>query len=86
MEKVLTETNIKEIVEEITERVRSMKKTGATLVVLSGELGAGKTALSKEIAKYLGVKDKIVSPTFVIMKSYKTKDKKFLYILVIYLE
>jgi len=77
MEKVLTENNIKETAKEIIEEVRAMKKNGATLIVLSGELGAGKTALAKEIAKHLGVKEKIISPTFVIMKIYKTKDKKF---------
>jgi len=75
MEKVLTEDNIKEIAKEITEEVKKIKRDGATLIVFSGELGAGKTALAKEIAKYLGVKDKIISPTFVIMKIYKTKDK-----------
>lgn len=77
MEKVLTENNIKEIAKEIIDEVRAIKKDGATLIVLSGELGAGKTALAKEIAKQLGVKEKVISPTFVIMKIYKTKDKKF---------
>lgn len=77
MEKVLTEINIKEIAKEILDEVRIMKKNKATLIVLSGELGTGKTALTKEIAKHLGVKEKIISPTFVIMKIYKTKDKKF---------
>ncbi|MFA6355049.1 MAG: tRNA (adenosine(37)-N6)-threonylcarbamoyltransferase complex ATPase subunit type 1 TsaE [Candidatus Paceibacterota bacterium] len=77
MEKVLTEINIKEIAKEIVEKVKAMKKDKATLTILSGELGAGKTALIREVAKHLGVKEKIISPTFVIMKIYKTKDKKF---------
>lgn len=49
----------------------------ATIVTLSGDLGAGKTTLTKELAKILGVSGDIISPTFVIMKKYKTKDLKF---------
>ncbi len=43
---------------------------GATVVCLSGELGAGKTSFTGAVAKYLGVKRKVNSPTFVIMKRY----------------
>lgn len=46
------------------------KSSGATLVTLSGELGAGKTAFVKEAAKTLGVTEDITSPTFVLLKSY----------------
>jgi tRNA threonylcarbamoyladenosine biosynthesis protein TsaE len=42
----------------------------ATLVTLSGELGAGKTAFTKAIARTLGVTDTITSPTFVLEKIY----------------
>lgn len=77
MEKMIKEENLKKIAKEIIDEISLIKKDKASLVVLSGELGAGKTALSKEIAKYLGIKEKIISPTFVIMKIYKTKDKNF---------
>jgi len=43
----------------------------ATLVTLSGELGAGKTAFTKEVAKVLGVEDVVTSPTFVLEKIYE---------------
>ncbi|MHB1163369.1 MAG: tRNA (adenosine(37)-N6)-threonylcarbamoyltransferase complex ATPase subunit type 1 TsaE [Minisyncoccota bacterium] len=43
---------------------------GATLVTLSGELGAGKTAFTKAVASALGVKDVVTSPTFVLEKMY----------------
>lgn len=43
----------------------------ATVVLFSGELGAGKTTLTQVIAKKIGVKESIVSPTFVIQKRYK---------------
>lgn len=37
---------------------------------LSGELGAGKTTLTKALAKELGVRRTVNSPTFTILKSY----------------
>lgn len=43
---------------------------GATLVTLSGELGAGKTAFAKVVANALGVKETVHSPTFVLEKIY----------------
>lgn len=43
---------------------------GGDVVLLSGELGAGKTVISKGIAKGLGVTAPVVSPTFTIMNEY----------------
>jgi tRNA threonylcarbamoyladenosine biosynthesis protein TsaE len=43
---------------------------GAFVIALTGELGAGKTAFVKELAKHLGVTHEVTSPTFVIMKTY----------------
>ena len=43
---------------------------GATLVTLSGELGAGKTAFTKAVAKEFGVEGVVNSPTFVLEKIY----------------
>lgn len=42
----------------------------ATLITLSGELGAGKTAFTKAVAATLGVTDTVTSPTFVLEKIY----------------
>ena len=44
----------------------------ATLVTMTGELGAGKTTLTQYIAKKMGVKEIVHSPTFVLYKRYKT--------------
>lgn len=54
---------------------------GAKIVCLSGNLGAGKTAFTQSVAKHLGIKDKVISPTFVIYKKYplKLKGYKFLF-------
>lgn len=40
------------------------------VVTLSGDLGAGKTTLTKSIGKAMGVKKVINSPTFTILKTY----------------
>lgn len=46
------------------------REEGATLITLSGELGAGKTAFVKAVAKALGVEEVVTSPTFVLEKIY----------------
>jgi len=46
---------------------------GGDVVLLYGDLGAGKTTLTKGIAAYFGIKD-IVSPTFTLMQVYKIED------------
>lgn len=55
----------------------SPRAEGATLVTLSGELGAGKTAFTKEVAKALGVEEVITSPTFVLEKVYALQGAAF---------
>lgn len=42
----------------------------ATLVTLSGELGAGKTTFTQGVARAFGVVDAVTSPTFVLEKIY----------------
>ena len=39
-------------------------------VILTGELGAGKTTLVQGIARGLGVTDRVVSPTFTLVREY----------------
>ena len=46
------------------------------VIALSGELGAGKTTFVQGFAKGLGIKEKIISPTFVLIRQHpipKTK-------------
>ena len=42
------------------------------IVALIGDLGTGKTALTRYIAEGLGVKEEINSPTFTIVKEYRS--------------
>ncbi|WP_330586584.1 tRNA (adenosine(37)-N6)-threonylcarbamoyltransferase complex ATPase subunit type 1 TsaE [Aminipila terrae] len=41
-----------------------------SVVALIGDLGTGKTALTKYIAEGLGIKETITSPTFTIVQEY----------------
>jgi tRNA threonylcarbamoyladenosine biosynthesis protein TsaE len=46
------------------------KTAPGTVFALSGDLGAGKTTLTKAIAEGLGVTETVTSPTFAIIKEY----------------
>ena len=42
------------------------------IIALIGDLGTGKTALTKYIAEGLGVKEEVISPTFTIVREYRS--------------
>ena len=44
------------------------------VICLHGELGAGKTTFTQELGKYLGVQERITSPTFGIMNRYEVSE------------
>ncbi len=44
--------------------------TGGDIIILKGELGAGKTAFTKGIAEGLGIEKEVMSPTFTLMSVY----------------
>mgnify|MGYP005771886551 CR=1 FL=1 len=46
------------------------------VIVLSGELGAGKTKFTEGFLKYFGLDNEISSPTFNIVNEYKKDDIK----------
>ena len=41
------------------------------VLILSGELGAGKTTFTKGLAKGLGIRQMIKSPTYTIVREYE---------------
>lgn len=43
------------------------------VVLLNGEMGAGKTVFAKGVAKGLGIEDEILSPTYAYMNDYYGK-------------
>ena len=61
--------DIKKLVREIIPLIK-----GARIVTFSGPLGAGKTTLIQALAKELGVKDQVKSPTFTYFITYKTDE------------
>ena len=52
-------------------------RDSATIVELIGDLGAGKTTFTKSLAEELGVKDTVISPTFVIQKRYSITNHRY---------
>ncbi len=57
--------------------------THARIITLRGDLGTGKTTLTKGAAKSFSIKKKITSPTFVLMKCFPIQSKyykKFIHI------
>ena len=46
---------------------------GGDIVVLNGEMGAGKTVFAKGVALGLGIKEEVLSPTYAYMNDYNGK-------------
>ncbi len=72
-----TVKNIKET-QKLAKKFAKMIK-GGDVVLLNGDLGAGKTTFTKFVAKALGVKDEVTSPTFTIMKEYQGRKFRLLH-------
>ena len=61
------------------EVVKSHPIKEAFVFGLKGDLGGGKTTFLQGFARGLGLKDKITSPTFVILKKFKVGNQKLGY-------
>lgn len=61
---------------KIAEQVASNLK-GGEVILLNGDLGAGKTTFTKGLAKALGVQDTVTSPTFTYVKEYDGRLKLY---------
>ena len=59
-------------IEETHKIAKSIADTlkGGEIILLNGDLGAGKTTFTKGIAKALGITEVVTSPTFTFMKEY----------------
>lgn len=49
----------------------------AFVLALQGDLGGGKTTFVQGFAKGLGIKEKVLSPTFIIMRKFQIPKSKF---------
>jgi tRNA threonylcarbamoyladenosine biosynthesis protein TsaE len=80
MKKFLTrsEKGTKKLGEKIGKEIlkKKLDKIARTLA-LEGDLGGGKTTFLKGFAKGLGIKEKILSPTFILFRKFQIPNSKF---------
>lgn len=69
---------------ELGEKIGNLVKNQHVVILLDGNLAAGKTTLTKGIAKGMGINDIVNSPTFTIMKQYSNEEGRKLYHLDLY--
>ncbi|MBT3684242.1 MAG: tRNA (adenosine(37)-N6)-threonylcarbamoyltransferase complex ATPase subunit type 1 TsaE, partial [Cryomorphaceae bacterium] len=67
---------------EVAEDVK--KDINTNIVLISGEMGVGKTTLIKEVFLSMNVIDNVSSPTFSIINEYRTKQNKVVYHMDLY--
>jgi len=60
--------------EILAKEVLKMKR--GIVLVLEGDLGGGKTTFLKGFARGLKIKEKILSPTFILMRRFEIKNRK----------
>jgi len=58
------------------EVLKTESQKRALVINLEGDLGGGKTTFLQGFAKGLGIKEKILSPTFIIMRKFKIQNPK----------
>ena len=56
--------------EALGERLGAIVPAG-TVIAYTGDLGAGKTAFTRGLARGLGIKERVTSPTFTIVNEYE---------------
>lgn len=67
-----------DLAERVVQIMTEMSRPLATVLFLEGDLGAGKTTFTKELAGLLGVdKEDVHSPTFILKKEYPTTHMQF---------
>ena len=63
-------TNCEQETEQLGERVGRVLKAG-TVIAYTGDLGAGKTAFTRGLARGLEIPERVTSPTFNIVNEYE---------------
>ena len=63
-------TNSEEETERLGARLAVKLEPGA-VIAFTGDLGAGKTAFTRGLARGLGIPDRVTSPTFTIVNEYE---------------
>lgn len=68
---------------KLAEKIAKSIKKGK-IIALYGNLGSGKTTFVQGLAKALGIGQRIISPTFVIIRPHKLKTNKAFYHMDLY--
>lgn len=64
----------KKVGEKLARKIlREKPGNQAVILALSGELGSGKTTFLQGFARGLGIREKILSPTFILMRKFKIR-------------
>jgi tRNA threonylcarbamoyladenosine biosynthesis protein TsaE len=78
MYKINSFKEMKRFAEWMADKIKKAPKgKGALILALGGDLGSGKTTFAQYFLRALGVKGKVTSPTFVLMKNYKLGIKNY---------
>ena len=82
MQSIITESakETKKLAGELANRLVQRESERALVLALSGELGSGKTTFIKGFSKVLGVKERVLSPTFVLIHKHSLKNKNLYHI------
>ncbi len=68
-------SNSEEDTINLGKKIASQLKKG-DIIILSGDLGSGKTKLTEGVLSYFGLQNEISSPTFTIVNEYDTENLK----------
>jgi len=63
-------TETQKLGEKLAQEILKKKNKKAIIIGLRGDLGGGKTTFLQGFARGLGIKENILSPTYVILKRY----------------
>jgi len=71
-----SEENTQNLAKELWQKYESYKNKRSIIFALQGEMGTGKTQFTKGLAKAMGIKELITSPTFALENEYHNNSIK----------
>jgi tRNA threonylcarbamoyladenosine biosynthesis protein TsaE len=78
---VLFRSQTKKLGQNLAKRIlKSKASENANVLGLVGDLGGGKTTFLQGFAKGLGVRERVLSPTFVLMRKFSIPKRSFIHI------